>query len=66
MNLETIKSQTRFFPNSIEGESLKPVCFSFVEVRKPCSSLIHIANVLQELVSNSRELQTGFHGRLLQ
>lgn len=66
MNLETVKSQTQFFPPSVEEESLNPVWFPFVEVRKPCSSLIHIANVLQELVSNSRELQTGFHGRLLQ
>lgn len=66
MNLETVKSQTQFFPPDVEEESLNPVWFPFVEVRKPCSSLIHIANVLQELVSNSRELQTGFHGRLLQ
>lgn len=61
MNLETIKSQSQSSRRpDVKEESVNPLWFSFAEVRQACSSLIHIANVLQELVSNSKEHQTGF------
>lgn len=60
MNLETVKSQTQFFPPSVEEESLNPVWFPFVEVRKPCSSLIHIVMSFRSLLATAESSKLGF------